>query len=58
MGCPKGAKMLPKGVPRGSQKRSKIDGKLSLAALGLLEGGLGVPGPKFLMFWATFRVVF
>jgi len=47
MGCPKGAKMLPKGVPRGSQKRSKIDKKLGLAAPGLLGGAWGSPGLIF-----------
>ena len=47
MGCPKGAKMLPKGVPRGSQKRSQIDKKRGLAAPGLLGRGPGSPQGLF-----------
>ena len=54
MRCPKGAERPPKGLPRGSQKRSKIDEKRGLAAPGLLGGGLGVSGALLLTLWVDF----
>ena len=57
MGCPKGANMLPKGVPRVSQKRSQSIKNLVWPLQGFL-GGPGSPQGSFFDVFRAFRCFF